>query len=189
MIKINVKAHCARRKHDVGRKNGQQLILPEISPRICYAPKYSIVAIALVAIVLGGCVNSLNNVKTEEVKNEPKPISAEQRYVGGECNSAKRLKGLNLASEALNIKYSTYVEKKGSMDTATQGKLLELLQERGNQLQAFDQELKPLCQAYAACEYQAITTKQGCSTFKIKFLETNKKIDKFTKQVKKIKIK
>ncbi len=148
----------------------------------------SAIPIFIATILLAGCVNDSSNLGLTNTEIEDKQASHEQKFVAAKCNSANRLKPSNLASEMLNRKFMAYSEIEAKLTPENKEKILGNLQLQASKLQELDQQLNSQCVAYSTCEYQSGSTKQDCSSQKHKFLDAEKQVVKFTKDVEKIKL-
>ena len=143
---------------------------------------------AALVLVLSSCVNENQTGALTSTEIQGKLSSHEQRHVASKCNSANRLQFSNGASEVLNEKFSTFEAASAGMNAARKEAVSAKLQSYATQLQSLDQELNAQCVSFSACEYQASTTKQSCSTQEHKFLDVRKQVMSLTNQISKIQI-
>ena len=147
--------------------------------------RYSWIVIA--AMSFSGCVKEPGTNTLTNAEIQAKQVSHEERYVAGKCTSANRLTSSNQASEALNRKLTAFSENQTSLDAATKANITASLQAKGKELTELDHLLKVECKTYSACEFQASTNKQSCSTQKAKFMKVNRDMLKFGKSLEKLK--
>lgn len=139
------------------------------------------------AALLAGCVNQQTTTAalTPEIQ-PPKEQSHEQAHVAKRCNSGERLHTANVASAALNAKFTEYAEAGLAADR--RDALSNELKARAQTLQSLDQALKLECQTYSVCEYHSGLDERDCTSPKGKFREAEKAMTQFADAVGKIKI-
>ena len=145
-------------------------------------------AIISMSLFLTACVNDTGTSALTNTSIQTKLDTHEQRHVASKCNSADRLKNSNLASEALNAKYTTLGSTETALAPQQKSEVESKLQAQGTQLQALDRELNSQCVSWAQCEYQASTDKRSCASQKHKYQDADKRMVKFHKQVSAIKV-
>ena len=143
--------------------------------------------IIIAAVSLSGCVKDTGTSALNNSEIQAKQLSHQERHVASKCNSANRLSSSNRASETLNNKLTIYGQNEANLDAAAKNNIIASLQAKGTELTTLDQLLKAECQSYSACEFQASTTKQSCTTQKAKFREADKKMLKFGKSLESLK--
>lgn len=145
-------------------------------------------AMLSLSFLLAACVNDTGTSALTNTSIQTKLDTHEQRHVASKCNSADRLKSSNLASEALNAKYTTLGSAETALAPQQKSEIESKLQAKGTQLGALDQDLNTQCVSWSKCEYLASTDKRSCSSQKHKYLDADKQMVKFYKQVTAIKV-
>ncbi len=144
---------------------------------------------AFAAALSAGCVNQQTTTAalTPEIQ-PPKQQSHEQTHVAKRCNSGERLHTANVASAALNAKFTEYSEAEASLSADRRDAISNELKTRAQTLQSLDQTLKLECQTYSACEYHAGLDERDCASPKGKFREAEKAMTQFADAIGKIRI-
>ena len=138
-------------------------------------------------MILAGCVNDNSTSALTNTEIKAKQSTHEQRHVASKCNSGDRLGSSNVASQAINNKFTEYSQNEASLSPERKSAIVASLQSQGAQLEALDQNLNAQCIAWSTCEFQAFTTKQGCRNEKFKFIDAEKQMKKFVSQIAAIK--
>lgn len=149
---------------------------------------YGKLCVTICVFVLAGCVNDSSTGALTSTQIQSANLSAEQTHIANQCNSASRLKSSNLASAALNNKFTAYSKIETSLAPERKSEIVTELQSQGASLETLDSNLNNLCNAWSKCEYLALTVQQNCAGSKHKFLAAEKQMVNFATRVNKIKI-
>lgn len=149
---------------------------------------YGKLCVIICAFVLAGCVNDGGTGALTSTQIQSANLNDEQTHIAKQCNSANRLKSSNMASAALNNKYTAYSNIETSLAPERKSEIVSELQSQGASLGTLDSNLNTLCNTWSKCEYLALTVQQNCAGSKHKFLAAEKQMVNFATRVNKIKI-